>query len=273
DFDEVPGGRELAALDCQSPGATAKIRSDADIQLVGRTFTGDLGALDGEIMGHYSTGLALSEDSGLTAPLALLQRLHDTDAVTYVSVYLRDVGETQALAGELAAKLKEKSLPIEIHTYREEAISLFYVGVVGFLLTMAAFFIFLVATVVSLSIVNALTMSVLERTREIGTLRSIGFSPRRVAGIFVRESFVLGALSLAAGIATAYLVTAIVNRAGIRFTPPGIAGTMPFLLVPTPALCAGIAGFLSIIIVIASFKTTVRRTRMSAAKLLVEATG
>jgi putative ABC transport system permease protein len=55
-------------------------------------------------------------------------------------------------------------------------------------------------------------MSVSERTREIGTLRALGWRRRRVVGMIVRESLVLSFLSglvgIAAGVGMGVLVAA-----------------------------------------------------------------
>ena len=48
---------------------------------------------------------------------------------------------------------------------------------------------------------NAMLMSVYERTREIGTLRALGWRRRRVVWMIVREAVLLSLLSGLAGIA------------------------------------------------------------------------
>jgi putative ABC transport system permease protein len=48
---------------------------------------------------------------------------------------------------------------------------------------------------------NTMLMSVYERTREIGTLRALGWRRRRVVGMILRESLVLSAVSGVVGIA------------------------------------------------------------------------
>lgn len=53
--------------------------------------------------------------------------------------------------------------------------------------------------------------AVLERTKEIGILKSLGASSDYILGIFVREAFILGALGTLAGILASYLTREIIS--------------------------------------------------------------
>lgn len=50
-------------------------------------------------------------------------------------------------------------------------------------------------------IYNSMSISVVERAREIGTIRSLGATPRAVMGMFLVEALVVGSLGSAAGVA------------------------------------------------------------------------
>ena len=55
-----------------------------------------------------------------------------------------------------------------------------------------------------IGVLNAMLMSVFERTREIGVLRALGWRRRQVLGMILREALLLGLLGCLAGILLAY---------------------------------------------------------------------
>ncbi|HSK47095.1 MAG TPA: FtsX-like permease family protein, partial [Coriobacteriia bacterium] len=65
-----------------------------------------------------------------------------------------------------------------------------------------------------LSVINTMTMSVAERTREIGVRKAIGASNFQVMAQFLAESAVIGLIGGVAGLALGLLVTAGGNAAG-----------------------------------------------------------
>jgi ABC-type antimicrobial peptide transport system permease subunit len=57
-----------------------------------------------------------------------------------------------------------------------------------------------------LGVMNTMLMAVLERTREIGVLRALGWRRRSVLGLIIRESLLVGILGGIAGIAVGFLM-------------------------------------------------------------------
>ena len=80
-----------------------------------------------------------------------------------------------------------------------------------------------VSLIVSSIMIGIITyISVIERTKEIGVLRSIGASKKDVKRVFTAESFIIGFASGAFGIGVAFLLTIPINIVLKHFT--GISG-------------------------------------------------
>jgi len=99
--------------------------------------------------------------------------------------------------------------------------------------------------VAAMMIVNTLVMAVLERTREIGLLKSMGATDGDVMRLFLTEASVIGILGGIGGLVLGYVVARITNvlaniqfeRAGevsvdlVAFTPLLILGGMAFAII------------------------------------------
>ncbi len=86
-----------------------------------------------------------------------------------------------------------------------------------------------------LSVINTMTMSVFERTREVGIRKSLGASDGRIVRQFLAESALIGALGGVTGLVLGWLLVMAANAAGAS------SGIQIFLL--TPRLAVGSVGF------------------------------
>ena len=57
-----------------------------------------------------------------------------------------------------------------------------------------------------IGMMNTMIMSVFERTREIGTLRALGWRRRKVLGMVIKESLALGLIGVVIGVVLAWLL-------------------------------------------------------------------
>ena len=78
----------------------------------------------------------------------------------------------------------------------------------------------IITALVVLSAGNAMTMTVMERVQEIGTLMAVGTTRLRIMGMFVVEGLGLGAVGGGLGLALGYALAIGLTRAGIRMPPP-----------------------------------------------------
>jgi ABC-type antimicrobial peptide transport system permease subunit len=96
-----------------------------------------------------------------------------------------------------------------------------------------------VFVVVALGVANTLLMAVLERTREFGLQLALGTRPGQIVRTVLYESFVLGALGLAAGFATGALIVGYYHTYGFDLTAyaaaakaiPGMTGVVYLTIV------------------------------------------
>jgi putative ABC transport system permease protein len=105
-----------------------------------------------------------------------------------------------------------------------------------------------------LSVVNTMTMSVLERTREIGIRKAIGASHRQIVGQFLGESAFIGFLGGATGLALGWIVAVVVNALMEN------SGTVLFLV--TPRLAIGAVAFAIVLGVASGFYPSFHAARL-----------
>ena len=105
-----------------------------------------------------------------------------------------------------------------------------------------------------LSVVNTMTMSVYERTREIGIRKAIGASHGQIIGQFLLESALIGFLGGASGLAIGWITTLVVNSA--------LAGGGTILFLVTPRLVIGSLAFAIVLGVASGFYPSLHASRM-----------
>ncbi len=74
---------------------------------------------------------------------------------------------------------------------------------------------FLAIIVGGAGVMNTMLMAVLERTREIGVMRALGWRRRAILGLILREAVLLGVLGGAAGILIAAGINLVVSRTSV----------------------------------------------------------
>jgi putative ABC transport system permease protein len=259
-----------APVDCAATDVRARLAADPFVQLGGRSVDGSFGAVDGQVVGVYRAASTEESKTLVVAPLDLLQRLYGTDRVTYVAAYLRDDRDLPAVEARLADRLRAEGLDVSLHRFDDPAANPYYVGTMAFLRAMIFFIVVLVTNVVAFSVLNAMTLAAIERAREMGTLRSLGFTRGELTGIFLRESALLTVLALGAGAALAAAAVVLVRAAGIRFVPPGSGTEVLLQLFPPLAPCVGLAAAFLLLTLSATWLAVRRKARSSVTVLLAE---
>lgn len=166
-------------------------------------FHDDLHAANWRIIGIAidSNGLGL-KFGVMLAPIAEVNSFRGlprdfTNALLVVSTS-KDQPAVNALSSRIDSKLAASGLSASTQTAKEfKDAAIRMVGIINMLLYAVAI---IVALVGAITLFNTLAMSVLERRREIGILRSMGATGRKVAGVFWTEGVSLGIIGWLVGI-------------------------------------------------------------------------
>ena len=204
--DAVILGRGLAASMHAKPGDY--------LTLMSTTTTGSLNAIDVRVAGIFMSGIKEYDDRAVKMPLAGAQTLLQTKKIERLIVMLRDTDDTAAVHASLASTLRD----VEFKEWSELAsfyhqVVLLYNGIFGFLGIV-------VFAIVVFSVANTILMSVLERTREIGTLMAIGTPRGTVWRMFLLEGLFIGLLGGVLGLMAGALAAFAINHMNLMLPPP-----------------------------------------------------
>ncbi len=188
------------------------------------------------VVGIYETGIGW-EEIGVVIGLREAQVLTGKPRqVQFYTIKLRDPRRAEAVRDELEAMFPEVDFALTselAETVSDMRVLQEMVGQISFLAVFIG----------ALGMLNTMLMSVLERTREIGVLRALGWRRRRVLGMILRESLALGAVGGACGILMG------VGLAGLLRLVPGTWGAIEPLYTPqlfaqamVVAMVAGVVG-------------------------------
>ena len=218
---EVVIGNELAQM--------MKAKVGSSLTLLATTTEGNLNAVDVVVSGIASVGVPDIDKRLVLADLASVQKLLLSDKVGALAIYLRETADTAAVA----ARVREMQPGLAVKTWRDLAV--FYTAVRALYNRIFGILGVIMICIVLFAMSNTLGMAVVERTREIGTLRAIGTLPAEIVRNFVLEGMVIGGTGATVGMLLAGIATFVLLFAGIEMPPPpGRSAGYPLFLSFSP---------------------------------------
>ncbi|MBU1237574.1 MAG: FtsX-like permease family protein [Gammaproteobacteria bacterium] len=221
------------------------------LTLLATTTSGGINAVDVMVAGIVSTGWREVDKRLVYTDVGTAQHLLVSDRVSTLSVYLDSTDATPAALERLA-------MADPAHAYQPWWVQAFFYhsvrglydrvfGLLGLIIGMLVFF----------SVVNTLAMAVVERTREIGTMRAMGAMPGEIVAQFLREGALIGAVGALLGTLLAAGIVLASPHTGLQMPPPPgrsvgypllVIATLPLYLITNTgiiSLCAAAAWFAS----------------------------
>ncbi|SDA70520.1 ABC transporter permease [Methanobrevibacter millerae] len=173
---------------------------------------------DFEVVGIFESGSMLA-DNGVYASLDTLQNLSDTSDVS--SIYVKtSEGANDTIVGD---NIEDKYGNLTVLT--SEELSSIFDNVTDILDTASLAISGLAIFVGAIGVVNTMVMTVYERTKEIGVLKSIGWKSKKILMMILGETLVLTTLSgivgSILGISIAEIGVKLIGREGFSlvYTP------------------------------------------------------
>jgi putative ABC transport system permease protein len=234
-------GRKMAETLAVKPGDLINIATG--------TASGSFNAISAKIVGILRYNDLEVEGQIGFVPISFAQKLLRTPGVDRILVKLPNPDDSEGFTKELQAKLDAQGIALQVRPWQE--LSSLYSSIKAFYDVFAGFTDIGVFILVFFSVLEVLTMSFLERTREVGTIRAVGTRRSQVFAMFLMEGTILGFLGGLLGVLIGTGLGALINNGGITWIPPGAIEPIPLQVqlgisvAITPFLTALISTFLS----------------------------
>jgi len=205
-----------------------------DLQISGTTVDGQLNAVDVQAVSLLDAGYKDIDDRYISTSLEVAQTLMNTDSVTYISAAFAEPHFKEKKIFLLNQKLKIFSQDLQAQSWQDHRLGEMFRKTMDFLAIFRNFILVVIVVVSTLSVLNTMIKFVKERTKEIGTMRSIGFTTADISKIFFLESLFLSFLGTFIGLIFALVFTFILNSAKILYKAGMLSESVAFKIQYSP---------------------------------------
>jgi putative ABC transport system permease protein len=238
------------------------------VTLLSTTTDGALNAFDFKVRGTYSTGVPEMDKRQLYVHIQPAQELLGSDKVSTLSVFLYQTELTQTVMERMSGVLPqyEDLQKMSLTPWSERAF--FYEKVKNLYDRIFSIMGAVMGLVVFVALFNTMTMSVTERTREIGTLSALGSYPREIVTSFIHESTLLAVIGSLVGVLCSAMLTLFLLLVDVQMPPPpGRTESYPLNIIFSPELALYATLGVTVICVIAAYLSA----RKGVKKPIIEA--
>ncbi len=229
---------------------------------------GRTNAMEADVTGITRAGARDFNDRLLWLPLSFAQDLAQTKSVSQYMIILRNPEDGPRLRAELRAAVHQAGLKLDVVDWITtkgaellrrglDLLSVFRAMVFGVILVIAG-----------AAVLTSMMKTVRERTREIGTLRSLGYLQRHILAMFAMEAALLALLAGFVGLCTSVVTTSALNAATITYRGGLLAEAIPLRIGYSVSAYLWGFVFLSVVAVLAALAAAARVAHMRIAEAL-----
>ncbi|MBF0565845.1 MAG: ABC transporter permease [Nitrospirae bacterium] len=232
DFSFLP---ELSETDKSLKGhdGAATGETGPKLDLLAATASGAPNVVSIGVLKAINQGFKELDDNYVEMHLSTAQRLvygRGSGRATGIIIQLAHTGDLPGVKSRLYELFSDHKLDLEVkdcyqlNPFNVQAISMFD--------SIFTFISVIMGVIVLFTIVNTMTMSVMERVNEIGTIRALGLRRAGVLRLFLMEGMALGVIGATFGTLLACLVGYAVNSFGLTWVPPGNSEPVYLIVLP-----------------------------------------
>ncbi len=207
---------EKAALLGEGLAKNLGVTPGDTIVLLVTAANGTPNAIELKVAGTFFTSAKEFDDSALRISIDLARKLMRVSSATSWVLLLDDTKKT----GEIVKKLRLTLPATTFEVIPWTDLADFYNKTVVLFGKQINLMKSIIALIIILTISNTQTMSVLERTTEIGTIMAIGLRRSEVLRMFIIEGILIGIFGGIVGVVIGYGIAEILSYVGIPMPPP-----------------------------------------------------
>lgn len=224
-----------------------KAEPGSSLTLLSSTADGALNALDVRVRGVFSTGIPDMDKRLVYTDVLTAQKLLNKARISSLGVFLRSMEAVPGARARVAAQFPE----LEVQNWETQAF--FYRSVRDLYDRIFGALGLIIFLIVIFVVTNAMAMAIIERTREIGTLRALGTLPRQLLRSLALEGMVLGGGGAALGALLALGVSVLLYLFPVQMPPPpGRSDGYPLSIAIDPGVYAATLLAMLLLVMLAS---------------------
>jgi lipoprotein-releasing system permease protein len=181
------------------------------------------------VAGIFSLGLFEFDSTYGFVSLNVGMRMLDKDQVDYLQLRVDDIYRAPAIARDIAAMLGDQYHAEDWAEMNRSLFSALWLEKIAVSLAIG-----LIVMVAALNIIASLILLVMEKSRDIAILKTMGASARSVTGIFIMQGLIIGIIGTTAGAAAGYALCYVLDRYQVIRVPMDIyqVSHLPFTVLP-----------------------------------------
>ena len=243
----LSGSKEAEIMLGEGLARSLKAAPGSSLTLLASTTEGAMNAMDVRVKGIFSTGVPDLDKRLVYTDIVTAQKLLVTQRVSSLGIFLDRMESTDPVQQRLAAQFPQMT----VQTWIDQAF--FYKSVRDLYNRIFGALGLIIGVIVVFVVTNAMAMAIIERTREIGTLRALGTLPGQLLRTLALEGMVLGGVGAFSGAALSLGISVMLYVVPVMMpAPPGRSVGYPLNIAIDPLMYVSTVAVMVLLTMLAS---------------------